>query len=183
MSLFGSNLKATILAYEGLFASIGFDFAKSATDASALKAFVDGKISAAATAAKEAAGTELLASLKISAVEGKSAAELIGATISAKDTSLAVYTEGLTAAGVKPAAKQGAALTADDVKTAVENRASGKAATIVAAAGHEGALATQAADTGEPATEAEYVKAIEAEKDNNKKWSLFEAAQKKFGWR
>jgi hypothetical protein len=183
MQLFGGQLKTTILAYEALFVSIGFDFAKSAENPASLKAFVDGKANAAKDEGATAAGAAILASVNLAAVEGKSAADVVKGALSAKSAELAVYTEGLSAAGVKPAAQKDQPLSADDVKAAIEARASGKAAMIVAAAGHEGALATSATDTGEPATEAEYVKAIEAEKDNDKKWSLYEAAQKKFGWR
>lgn len=137
MSLFGGQLKAQILGYETLFRSIGFDYAKSAEDPTSLKTFLDTKVGTARTEAKAAAGGEILVALNLAAPEGKSAADTIKAELAAKDTTLAIYTAGLEAAGVRPAAQKDKALTSDDVKSAVENRSSKKAAAIVAAAGHE----------------------------------------------
>lgn len=184
MSLFGSNLKAQISAYEALFATIGFDYAKSAEQPGSLKAFVDGLVNAARAEGARTAGADLLATLKLTAIEGKSAAETITAALAAKDATINLYMTGLADAGVKPSASDATAgLTPADVKAAIEARASQKSATIVAAAGHEAALTTPASDAGEPADEAGYVAAIEAKTNSTKKWSLFRAAQKKFGWR
>lgn len=137
MSLFGASLKTLILSYEAHFTSIGFDFAKSAGLPDSLKVFVEGKVNAARDAATAAAGTDLLASLKLSAVEGKTAGEVIKAALDAKDASLGVFVDGLAAAGVKPAAQKDKPLAAADIKIAVEVRASQKGAAIAAAAGHE----------------------------------------------
>ncbi len=136
MSLFGGQLKAQILGYETLFKSIGFDFAKSAENPESLKAFVDGKVNTAKTDATAAAGSVILTAAGLSAVEGKSAADVVKDALSAKEGQVAVYTDGLAAAGVKPTAQKDKPLSADDVKAAVEARASQKGAAIAAATGH-----------------------------------------------
>lgn len=148
MQLFGGNLKALILGYEGLFASIGFDFKANAEKPDSLKAFVDGKTGEATTAATNAAYAAILKDAGVAAVEGKPAAESIKAALAAKDAQLAIYTTGLTAAGVTPKpAKDGEALTAANVQAAVEARASQKGAAIAAATGHE-AIAQAPAGSG-----------------------------------
>lgn len=135
--MFGSNLKATILAYESIFKAAGFDFTANADKPDSLKAFIEARESAARTTASAEAGANLLKLAGLESVEGQTADAVVKAALVARDAQVALYTTGLQSAGVtvKPA-KEGAAITADDIKTAVETRASKKAAATVAATGH-----------------------------------------------
>jgi len=147
--MFGNNLKATILGYEAFFKAAGFDFSANADKPDALKAFIEGRETAARSAAAAEAGTNLLKAAGLTAVEGKTADTIVKDALAARDSQVAAFTDGLKSAGVTPKpAKEGEALTATDIKTAVEARASQKAAATVAATGHA-PIEQSAAVTGE----------------------------------
>jgi hypothetical protein len=156
MTLFGSNLKATILAYEALFSAAGFDFAANASNPDSLKLAIAARESAARAAGETAAGEAILKAAGLVPAEGKSAAETVKAALDSDVALLGIYSTGLAAAGITPKpAKEGAALTADDIKTAVEARASQKAAATVAATGHAPLAIAPTAGDEIPATLAE----------------------------
>jgi hypothetical protein len=134
--MFGNNLKATITSFEAIFKSAGFDFTANLDKPDSLKAFIEQREQAARTTATSEAGASLLKAAGLAAVEGKTADVVVKEALAARDATVAVYTAGLESAGVKPVAQKDQPLTAADIKTAVETRASQKAAATVAATGH-----------------------------------------------